>query len=169
MISIVDKLLEKIGLSEDDFFYDVDTDILYHWSGVCITRDALISPASRWHLATELNLHLQSLPNKDKEEKLVQFRLYQKHYNFICEFKGWLMDRIIAEAGIKSIAPTDTLRDFEVRQELYREKRREYIPGWEQGKKWHARDLTDKVPTDLKQAVVEAWDFVITYQKNREQ
>ena len=52
---------------------------------------------------------------------------------------------------------------FDKRQELYGKKRREYIDGWESGKMWHPKDLTDKVPQDLKQKAIEAWDYVLNY------
>lgn len=153
-----DEQLEKIGLSENDFFYSFDTDTFYHWSGICASREALAFPTSLQQFRAELDQHLEGLP--DKEDRLAQFRLYQKHYAFVCEFKDWLLNKIIDETGLESLDNGD----FEGRQQLYREKRREYITGWEQGQMWNAKDLTDKVPVSLKQATIEAWDFVLSYQ-----
>lgn len=97
-------------------------------------------------LKAEINKHLSSLT--DKEERLEKFNLHKEHYKFICDFKSWLLDKIIEESGINN------LTDFEERQDVYKAKRREYINGWEQGKQWCAHDLTDdptKIPTNLRQ------------------
>lgn len=151
------EMLKDAGLPEDDFFYEIDRDIYYHWSGLGITVEAL-SFGRAVDFKAELNEHLSRLT--DKEERLEKFNLYKGHYEFICDLRSWLLDKIIKESGINN------LTDFEKRRDVYKAKRREYINGWEQGKQWCAHDLTDdttKIPTDLRQKAIEAWDYIVTY------
>lgn len=156
----IDKQLEEIGLSQNDFFYSFDNDLLYHWSGIRITPETLAFPTSLQQFRTVLDHHIENLP--DKEERLAQFRLYQKRYTFIREFKEWLSIKITEGLDLKE--PTD-----EEKQKKRREKRREYINDWEVGQirySWHPRNLTDKVPMALKQSVIEALDFIMSYEMN---
>jgi|CXWL01.1.fsa_nt_gi hypothetical protein len=153
----VAEMLKNVGLSEDDFCYELNSDIYYHWSGFGVTLETLCFDRVE-NLKAEIDKHLSSLT--DKEERLEKFNLYKKHYKFVCDLKSWLLDKIIEESGINN------LTDFETKQEAYRTKRREYISGWEQGKSWNADDLTDdpiKIPAELKRKAIEAWDYVITY------
>lgn len=158
METMVD-MFKRFGLSEDDFLYDFNSDIFYHWSGLSVTAEALEFSTPERQFNKWLSQHLETLSESDKNEKRDQLRTYQKHYLFILDFKDWLFNKIIEEMGLAY----SLLTDFDKRQELYREKRCEYINGWEPGKIWHPKDLTDKVPRDLKQKAIEAWDYVLDY------
>lgn len=156
-LTSIEAIFENMGLSRDDFLYELDRDVYYHWSGFRITVEALLL-GSAVDFKAELDKHLSRLT--DKKERLGKFNLYKEHYEFICDFKDWLLNKIIEELDINN------LTDYEEKQEAYKAKRREYISGWEPMKSWHANDLTSdptKIPTALRQKVIEAWDYVVTY------
>lgn len=156
---LIEKVFENVELSKDDFLYALDSDVYYHWSGFGITAEALLLGIAVDYKA-ELDKHLSRLTSK--EERLEKFNLYKEHYKFICDFKDWLFNKIMEELDINN------LTDYEEKQEAYKAKRREYISGWEPMKPWHANDLTSnptKIPTVLRQKIVEAWDYVIAYRR----
>ena len=39
----VAEMLKNVGLSEDDFCYELNSDVYYHWSGFGVTLEALCS------------------------------------------------------------------------------------------------------------------------------
>ena len=64
---LVNDYFQENGLSENDFLYDFNSDVFYHWSGLSITLEALEFSKSGHQFNKYLNQHLKTLSESDKK------------------------------------------------------------------------------------------------------